>query len=58
MLNQMISTTKKTPLLGSLLKFMYPRDVLIFREVALQVLPPLRSLTAVFGMGTGVTSSP
>ncbi len=37
---------------------MYPRNVPIFREAALQVLPPLRSLTAVFGMGTGVSLSP
>lgn len=37
---------------------MYPRNVPIFREVALQVLPPLRGLTAVFGMGTGVSLSP
>jgi len=30
----------------------------ICREVTLQVLPPLRGLTAVFGMGTGVSLSP
>ena len=32
-------------------------DVLISQEVALQVSSALRSLTTVFGMGTGVTSS-
>ena len=32
-------------------------DVLISQEVALQVSSALRSLTTVFGMGTGVSSS-
>ena len=36
----------------------YPGDVLISRGLAPKVLPPLRVLTAVFGMGTGVSPSP
>jgi hypothetical protein len=41
-----------------LLKVINPGNVPICRSPAAQVLPPLRSLTAVFGMGTGVASSP
>ena len=34
-----------------------PGDAPISRDPADRLLPPLRSLTAVFGMGTGVASS-
>ncbi|GEM_PF-5392846 len=49
---------KEAHLAGGLEIFIYPRSVHICREVTLQVLPPLRGLTAVFGMGTGVSLSP
>ena len=54
---RMIPDKQKSPDKSGLLKVMYPRNVLISRAVTHQVLPPLRSLTAVFGMGTGVSSS-
>ncbi len=40
------------------LNIIYPGNALISRTLAGQVLPPLRGLTAVFGMGTGVSLSP
>lgn len=39
-------------------KVIYPGSVHISQTLAGQVLPALRSLTAVFGMRTGVSSSP
>ena len=43
---------------GPLFKLIYSGNVPISRTLAGQVHPPLRGLTAVFGMGTGVTLSP
>lgn len=48
---------KKPHLAVGLLKYIYPGNALISQDPADQVLPPLKSLTAVFGMGTGVSSS-
>ena len=48
----------RSPAIKAGLQIIYPGDVLIFRTLAGQVHPPLRGLTAVFGMGTGVSLSP
>jgi hypothetical protein len=52
------SKKQKKPQRMLRLKIIYPGSVLISRTLAGQVLPPLRGLTAVFGMGTGVALSP
>ena len=42
----------------TLTNLLYVRAVLFSRAVSSQVFSPLMSLTTVFGMGTGVPSSP
>ena len=54
----MAGKSQKRPDLYKIGSFSVPSDDLLSQDPAVQVPSALRSLTSVFGMGTGVTFSP